>query len=54
MKSKVAQEILELRAKMLDAIKDEPAYYQTEVAKAISHCADYLTAIAMIHEHNAK
>ena len=54
MKSKVAQEIFELRDKMLDAIKDEPARYQTEVAKIIRNTADHLTAIANIHEQNAR
>jgi hypothetical protein len=54
MKSRVAQEIFQLRNKMLEAIRDEPARYQTEVARLISHCADYLTALAQIHEHSAR
>ena len=50
MKSQVAQEMFQLRDKLLEAIADEPARHQTEVAQIIAHCTGYLTALARIHE----
>jgi hypothetical protein len=50
MRSKVAEEMLQLRTKLLEAIADEPARYQTEVATTISFCTDHLLALARIHE----